>query len=147
MKVILTQDVPKLGSLGEVINIKDGHARNFLIPKGTALVFNAHNLKIMESRKKKEEFLLKRKKEDALALSEKLKASSCTIAVKAIDEDKIFGSVTTEMIQKAFEAEGVSIDKKAVQLEEPIKKLGVYQIPIKLHPEVIINCKVWIVKE
>jgi len=147
VKVILTQNVPKLGSLGEVINVKDGHARNFLIPKGTALILNDHNLKIMEGRKKKEEVLLKRKKEDALVLAEKLKTSSCTIAVKVIDEDRIFGSVTTEMVQKAFEAEGVSIDKKAVQLEEPIKKLGVYQIPIKLHPEVIINCKVWFVKE
>ena len=147
MKVILTQDIPKIGSLGEVVTVKDGHARNFLIPKGIALAFTDQNLKIMESKKKKEEGQLKKKKEEAIALSEKVANFSYTIPVKTIEEDRIFGSITLEMVQKAFEAEGVAIDKRAIQLEEPIKKLGVYQIPIKLHPEVVVNCKVWVVKE
>jgi len=147
MKVILTQDIPKLGSFGEVINVKDGYARNFLLPNGSALIFSPQNLKVMEDKKKKEEFQSKKKKEEAVALSERLANSSCTIAVKIIDEDRMFGSVTADMIQKAFEAEGVSIDKRTIELETPIKKLGVYQIGIKLHPEVIVNCKVWVVKE
>lgn len=147
MKVILIRNAPSVGSLGEVVNVKDGYARNFLIPHGIALIFSAQNLKIMEEKRKKEEVQLKRKKEDALVLAEKVANASYTIAVKVIEEDRLFGSVSVEMIQKAFETEGVNIDKKSIQLDEPIKKLGVYQIPIKLHPEVVVSCKVWVVKE
>lgn len=147
MKLILTQDTPNLGILGEVVTVKDGYARNFLIPKGIAIPFNSENLKIIEDKKKKVEVQSKKKKQDAVVLSQRLVNTSCTIAVKVIDEDRLFGSVTTDMIQKALEAEDIDIDKKIIQLDEPIKKLGVYQIPIKLHPEVIVNCKVWVVKE
>lgn len=147
MKVILTQDVPKLGSFGQSVTVKDGYARNFLIPNGLAMVFSPENLKVVEVELKKKEIEVKRNKEEALELAKKLEGVSCTIAVKVIDDDRLFGSVTAEVIQKAYEAEGINIDKKYIRLEEPIKKLGVYQIPVKLHPEVEINCKIWIVKE
>jgi large subunit ribosomal protein L9 len=100
----------------------------------------------IEEKKKKNELQSKKKKEDALALASRMATVSCTVAVKVIDEERLFGSVTTEMIQKALEAEGVNVDKKDIVLEEPIKKLGVYQIPITLHPEVSSSCKVWVVK-
>lgn len=147
MKVILTKAVPDLGGLGDVVTVKDGYARNFLIPNDIAIALNPQNLKLIEEKKKKNEFQSKKKKEDALALAEKLANVSCTIAVKTIDENRLFGSVTSEMVQKALEAEGVNIDKKDIQLEESIKKVGVYQVSIKLHPEVTVNCKVWVVKE
>lgn len=147
MKVILAQDAPSMGKVGEVVVVKDGYARNFLIPKGIAMEFNPQNLKRAEEKKKKVELQSKKKKEDAEVLGQKLANASCTIAVKVIEEDRIFGSVTVEMIQEALKSEGADVDKKDIQLEEPIKKLGVYQIPVKLHPEVTISCKVWVVKE
>lgn len=147
MKVILTQKIESLGAFGEVVNVKDGYARNFLIPRGMAMPFGPNNLKVVEEKKKKELIQLKKRKEDALALSQKLANASCTIAVKLIEEDRIFGSVTPEMIQKALEAEGINIDRKLISVDEPIKKLGVYQVSIKLHPEVASSCKVWVVKE
>lgn len=147
MKVILAQDAPNIGKVGEVVVVQDGYARNFLIPKGIAMEFSPQNLKVAGDKKKKIELQSKKRKEDAAAIGQKLANTSCTIAVKVIDEDRIFGSVTVEMIQGALESEGASVDKKDIQLEEPIKKLGVYQVPIRLHPEVTINYKVWVVKE
>jgi large subunit ribosomal protein L9 len=147
MKVILTQDVPSLGALGDVVTVKSGYARNFLIPKGAAVEFTAQGVKAIEEKKKKNAALLQKKKEEASALAGKLANASCTVAVKVIEEDRLFGSVTAEMIQKALEADGITVDKKDIALEEPIKKLGVYQVPLKLHPEVTASCKVWVVKE
>jgi len=147
MKVILTQDVPKLGSFGEIVNVKDGYGRNFLVPKGIALAHNEKNLRAIGDKRKKREIEFKKQKEEAQAIAEKLSNASCTIAVKIIEEDRIFGSVTPEMVQKALEIEGITIDKRAVQIGEPIKKLGVYQVTLKVHPEVTANCKVWVVKE
>lgn len=147
MKLILTQDVPSLGLVGEVVNVKDGYARNFLLPSGVAVPSTPQNMQLMEELKKKRQIEAKKQKDEALVLSEKLVNASCTIPVKVIEEDRIFGSVTSEMIQKAFEAEGVRLDKKTIHIDEPIKKLGVYQVAVKLHPEVTISCKVWVVKE
>ncbi|MCX5716577.1 MAG: 50S ribosomal protein L9 [Candidatus Omnitrophica bacterium] len=147
MKLILTQDVPSLGLIGEVVNVKDGYARNFLLPKGVAVPSTPQNMKLMEELKKKRQVEAKKTKDEALAVSERLADVSCTIPVKIIEEDRIFGSVTPEMIQKAFEAEGIRLDKRTIHIEEPIKKLGVYQVSVKLHPEVTVSCKVWVVKE
>ncbi len=147
MKAILTQDVPNLGVLGDVVNVKRGYARNFLIPNGIAVEFNSNSVKVIEEKKKKNAQLLKKKKEDAVVLAQKLTGVSFTIAVKVIEEDRLFGSVSAEMIQKALEAESVFVDKKDINLEEPIKKLGIYQVPVKLHPEITVTCKIWVVKE
>lgn len=147
MKVILAQDVKNLGELGKVLTVKDGYARNFLIPNRLAMAVTAQNLKLMEEKKKTQAVQVKREKAEAVALSEKIANGSYTIPVKVIEEDRIFGSITPEMVQKVLETEGVKLDKKSIQMEEPIKKLGVYQILIKLHPEVEVSCKVWVVKE
>lgn len=147
MKVILTQDVEGLGALGDVVNVKPGYGRNFLVPRKMAMIFSPQNLKVIADKKQKREIVSKKEKEEALAVAEKLSGASCTIAVKVVEEDRLFGSVTAEMVQKALEAEGINIDKKIIQIDEPIKKLGVYQIPIKLHKDVVTNCKVWVVKE
>jgi large subunit ribosomal protein L9 len=147
MKVILTKDIETLGSFGEVVNVSDGYARNFLIPKGVVLTFTPQNLKVIEEKKKKHELQIKKRKEEAEVLAQKLPAVSITIPVKIIDEERLFGSVSADMIQKALEAEGIQVDKNDIQLDEPIKKLGLYHIPVKLHPEVSSSCKVWVVKE
>lgn len=147
MKVILTQDMPNLGILGDVVNVKVGYARNFLIPRGLAIEYSSQSVKVVEDKKRKSEQVLKRKKEDAAALAEKLAGASCTLTVKVIEDDRLFGSVTAEMIQKALEADSILVDKKDIIIDEPIKKLGVYQIPVKLHPEITASCKIWVVKE
>ena len=147
MKIILVEDIEKLGSAGDVIVVKEGYARNFLIPGKKARPATPENMKLLESIKKKKAEAVAKQKEEALALADKMSNFSCTINAAAGEEDKLFGSVTSEMISKALEAAGFNIDKKDVLLDEPIKKLGVYQVEVKVHPEVKANLKVWVVKE
>ncbi|MFC1620908.1 50S ribosomal protein L9 [Candidatus Omnitrophota bacterium] len=147
MKVILIEDVKKLGSMGEVVQVKEGYARNFLFPKNLAKSATGSNQKIIDEIKKKKIQVLAKEKKVAEELKEKLSQVSCTIPVEAGDDDRLFGSVTTQDISKAFEDAGVSLDKRKIILEEPIKKLGVYHITVKIHPEVTGAVKVWVVKK
>jgi len=147
MKVILIEDVKSIGSMGDIIDVKDGYARNFLFPKKLAREAINSNLKIIEDIKKKKLIAQAKEKKEADAIKEKISALSCTIPVEAGEDDKLFGSVTSQDISRAFETEGLVIEKRKIILEEPIKKLGVYNISIKLHPEVIAEVKVWVVKK
>ena len=146
MKVILTEDVANMGKAGDLIQIKDGHARNYLIPKKLAIPANPQNLKAFEHQKN----LLKQKqnriKRDAENLAEKIEKVSCTISKPTGEEDKLFGSVTSLDIEESLKEEGITIDRKKILLEEPIKSLGIYKIPIKIHPEVTAHLKIWVVK-
>ena len=146
MKVILIEDVQNLGSMGDTLQVKDGYARNFLFPRNLAKPATDSNLKIVEEIKKKKTSALAKEKKTAEILQEKLSLVSCTIPVEVGDDDRLFGSVTAQDIAHAFEEEGFLIDKRKINLEEPIKKLGVYHVPIKLHPEVSGEVKVWVVK-
>ena len=147
MKVILRKDYKDLGSAGETINVKPGFARNFLIPKGVALIATPEN----EKRYLKEIKQLNLKKEldkkRAEKLAKELENISCTITVQVGEEDKLFGSVTTQNIAEALESLGHTIDKRKILLDEPIKSLGIYSVPIKLFPDVEAKVKVWVVKE
>ncbi len=145
MKVILKKKVKGLGNLGSIVEVKDGFARNYLFPRELAIAHSKEGLKVIEVEKKKTEGLIKKRKQDALDLAEKLKSISCTVKVKAGEEDKLFGSVTTADIAQALKSEGIDIDKKDILLEENIKSLGVYQVFIKLHPEVKGEVRVWVV--
>jgi len=147
MKVILVEDVKSIGAMGDIIDVKDGFARNFLFPKKLARVAIGSNLKIIEDIKKKKVIAVLKERKEADALKAKISGFSLTITVEAGDDDKLFGSVTSQDVANSFEQEGVLIDKKKIMLEEHIKKLGVYQIPIKLHPEVTAEVKVWVVKK
>jgi len=146
MKVILTKDIEGLGKAGEVVRVKDGHGRNFLIPKGVARVATSSNLKVVEEEKKKLLRLKEKEKEKGRELAEQISKVSCTISVQAGQDDKLFGTVTTEAIAEVCESEGIKIDKRDIRLDEPIKKLGVYQVAVKVHPEVTATLKVWVVK-
>ncbi len=146
MQVILIQDVKNLGSMSDIVNVKDGYARNFLFPRKLAKIAIASNLKIVDEIKKKKIQAIEKEKKDAETLKEKLSSFSCTIAVEAGDDDKLFGRITTQDIARVLEEEGFSLDKKKIILEEPIKKLGVYHVTIKLHPEVKTEVKLWVVK-
>lgn len=147
MKVILTKTIDRLGRAGDCVNVKDGYARNFLFPKDLAKEATPGNIKALESLKKKQLIEDENKLKDARALAEKMAALSITINAKAGEEDKLFGTVTAEMISKALETHSVIVDKKEIIIEEPIKKLGAYQVGVKVHPEVKATLKVLIVKE
>ncbi len=147
MKAILIEDIDKLGKMGDIVDIKQGYARNFLFPRNLAIEVTDRNLKALEDKKRKRERQLKKEKIHMEELARRISSVSCTIPMAAGEEDKLFGSVTAEHIAKAFSSEGINVDKKQIHILEPIKKLGVYPVEIKLHPEVTTQTKVWVVKK
>lgn len=147
MKVILRKDHEKLGEAGNVIQVKPGFARNFLIPKGIVYPATAENLKRYDNEKAQMNMKKIQEQKKSEELAKVLENVSCTITVQVGEEDKLFGSVTSQHIAESLEVQGHSIDKRKIVLEEPIKSLGIYSVPIKLHPEVEAKVKVWVVKE
>ena len=147
MEIILREDFESLGQAGQVISVKDGYARNFLIPKGIAYLANEANKKQYENDVKQQAWRLNREKKTAETLATKLENVSCTISVQVGEEDKMFGSVTSQNIADVLATQGFEVDKRKILLEEPIKSLGIYSVPIKLHADVEATVKVWVVKE
>ncbi len=147
MKIILKQDSENLGKAGEIVDVKPGYARNYLIPKNVALPATLQNMNLFKNQKKREEIKQLKHKKDAQAIADKLKKVSLTVPVVVGEEDKVFGAVTTQNIADLLNAEGFKIDRRKIQLTEPIKALGVYEVPIKLHSDVEASIKVWVVKE
>ena len=147
MKIILKEDFERLGKVGEVVEVKAGFARNFLIPKQVALQATPQNLRVIEQEKARNKIKLSKDKRDAELLADQLKEVSLTTNVRVGEEDKIFGAVTSQNISELLSAKGFEIDKRKIQLEEPLKALGVFEVPIKLHTEVEAKIKVWVVKE
>ena len=146
MKVILKEDVASLGSMGDVVEVAPGYARNFLIPKKKAFEATAKNLKAIEHQKKLLTDQTKREMKEAEALAVRINEISITIPVQVGEEEKLFGSVTNKDIGEALAKEGVEVDKHIILLEKPIKELGIFTVPVKLHSEVTANLRVWIVK-
>jgi large subunit ribosomal protein L9 len=147
MKVILRQNYESLGQVGELVEVKEGFARNFLIPRKIAYTALKGNILALEEEKKN---IAKKKQQEihsAETLAAEIEKVSVTIPVQVGEEDKIFGSVTTQMIADALKEKGYDIDKRKIDIEEPIKSLGIYGISIKLHPSVSTNIKVWVVRE
>ncbi len=147
MKVILRQNYELLGQVGELVDVKEGFARNFLIPRKIAYTALKGNVLALEEEKKN---IAKKKQQEirsAESLAAEIEKVSVTIPVQVGEEDKIFGSVTTQMIADALKEKGYDIDKRKIEIEEPIKSLGIYGISIKLHATVNTNIKVWVVRE
>lgn len=147
IKLILLQDVEKLGKSGEIVTVREGYARNYLLPEKLALFATSQNLKAIEIEKRLKAEAQEKERHQAQQLAELISGTSCTIAVEAGRDDKLFGSVTTIDIQKALEQEGIVVDKKKIDLKEYINQIGIYQVPIKLHPEITTNLKLWVVKK
>ena len=147
MKIILKKDDPNLGSAGAVVSVKDGYARNFLIPQGIAVKADKSNLKQLEELKKTAEMRLGKDQRLAEKIAEKLSAVSITAKVKTGEDDKLFGSVTSQDIADLLKEKGYEIDRRKIELEEPIRELGVFQVPVKLHPQVEARVKLWVIKE
>ena len=147
MQIILQEDVEKLGTRGEVVEVKEGYARNFLLPRKLALEASAGNMKRLE--KMRATFAKKEasEKDDATTLAGLLTGVSLELSRKAGDNDQMFGSVTAADISDALAAKGFTIDKKKITLAESIKVIGEYEIPIKLHREVTATVKLAVKKE
>lgn len=147
MKVILRQNVETLGEIGEVVDVKNGYARNYLIPKKLAYAALKGNVKALEEEKKTFERKRQQELHDAEKLSAELEKVSVSIPVQVGEEDKIFGTVTSQMIADTLKEKGFDLDKRKIEIQEPIKALGIYTISIKLHSSVNANIKVWVVRE
>ena len=147
MKVILTQDIAGLGNIGDLITVKDGFGRNYLVPQGKATQATSQNMKKLEHQKRQIREKIDKAKREAERLAARIEAVSCTVAKAVGEEDKLFGSVTGMDIEASLKLEGIEIDRKKINIIEPIKSLGIYNIPIKLHPEVTAILKLWVVKE
>jgi large subunit ribosomal protein L9 len=147
MKVILTQSYETLGKEGDIVNVKPGYARNFLIPNKIALDHTAGNMKRYDQMQKVKDVRQAKEHKSATTLADSLNKISCTATVAVGEEDKLFGSVTSQDIADLLKEKGFEIDKRKIILEEPIKALGIYTVPIKLHAEVEARIKLWVVKE
>ena len=147
MEVILLQDVKSLGKAGDTVKVKDGYARNFLIPKKIAMSHTAGAVKVLEESRRKTKAIQEKTKAKFKELADKISKLALNISIESGVDDVLFGSVTTEMIWHAMQQEGIQIDKKSIIIPEAIKKLGVYNITVKLHPEVKQELRIWVVKK
>ena len=146
MDVILLKDVENLGTAGDVVKVKPGFARNFLVPNGIALRASKQNLAIAEERKRVIRNRAGRAQKVYIDLANSITKAELTIEVQVGEEERMFGSVTSQDIHEALLDKGISVDRNAIQLEEPIKSLGVYNVPVKVTPDLIPELKLYVIK-
>jgi large subunit ribosomal protein L9 len=147
MQVVLQKDHSTLGKALDVVTVKDGYARNFLLPQGIAVPATAGNKRAVAESKKVFEKREDKKIQEARVLAQKIESVPCTIPARVGEEDKLFGSVTSQEISEFLNKENISIDKHDIELVEPIKQLGVYSVKVKLYKDIFAMLKVWVVKE
>lgn len=146
MKVILKENIETLGHIGDIVKVAPGYARNYLIPKGFALEATSRNAKALEHAKRQMEYKRNKVLEQARNLAEKIQGSAVTLQHNAGEGDKLFGSVTNMELAEVLKQRGIEVDRKKILLAEPIKHLGEYDVPVKIHPEVTATLKVIITK-
>jgi len=147
MQVILLEDVPSLGKAGDVVRVSDGYGRNYLIPQRKAIVSTEKNLKMLEHQKREVQKRIEKKRKDVQKIAEIIEGLSCTLARSAGESGKLFGSVTSMDIENFLKEQGIEVDRKRIHLEEPIKSIGMYSVPIRLDAQVTAHLKVWVVQE
>ena len=147
MEVILKEDIANVGKIGEVVRVRDGYARNYLLPRGLVLIANKKNLKTFEHQKKMVADQKQKIMRHAQAVGDQLAGVSLTIAMRTGEEGRLFGSVTNIQIEKALKSRGLNVDRRKIQLNEPIKTLGEYEIPIRLAADVTVPLKLSVVTE
>lgn len=147
MKVIFLQDVKGQGKKGEIKNVSEGYAQNFLIPRGLVRPATEGNVKTLENQTAAEVKRKEKEKEEAIVLGKKLEEMTVTLKAKAGEGGRLFGAITSKQVAEALEKAGVKIDKRKIDLHEPIRTLGVTQVPVKLHPEVKSTFKVQVTEE
>ncbi len=147
MQVILLEDIPSLGKMGDLVKVSDGYGRNYLIPKKKAIFATEKNVKALQHEKALVQQRLNKMKKDAIKMAQEIETLSCTFPRKVGESGKLFGSVTSMDIEAFLKEKGYEIDRKKIHLEEPIKNLGMFHVTIKLQPEVTAQLKVWVVEE
>ena len=147
MKIILRQDHDKLGKIGDIVEVKDGYARNYLLPRRIAYLATKGSLNTLEEEKRMNALRVDKERQAAEKLAADIEKLSITLKVKVGEDEKLFGSVTSQMIADALKEKGISMDKRIIELEEPIKALGIYTVDVKLHAGVTGKVKVWVVQE
>lgn len=147
MKLILTEDIPRLGSQGDLVNVKDGYGRNYLIPSGKALPATPGNLAKLDDRARVEEARVRKDKRAAEEMAARLDSVSCTVRVQADEHDKLYGAVHERDVAQALADQGIEIDPHSVVLVEPLKMLGVHPVKLRLFKGVEAEIKVWIIRE
>lgn len=146
MDVILRQKIEKLGDVGDIIRVKPGYARNYLIPKGMAVTASQGNINMVKAQKKKVDFQQMKAADKARAIADVLSTLKLSATVQVGKEDRVFGSVTAITIAELLKKQGIDVNKKDVLLDEPIKALGIYNVPVKLHHDVEAEVKVYVIK-
>jgi len=147
MKVILQEEVENLGDMGDVVDVTAGYGRNYLIPNGLAVRASKRNVKSVEHEKRIQTQRLAKRKGSAEDFSEKLGKLSLRFVRRVGEGDRLFGSVTAKDIADAIQEAGEKVDRRKIQLESPIKAMGVYKIPVRVHPEVTAELNVWVEAE
>lgn len=147
MKVILTETIPSLGIIGSEVTVANGYARNYLFPQGKAMESTPANLNRLSQEKAKFELQIAKEKEMAEEMAKRLEGTSCTIAAKVSEEDRLYGSIQVRDILDALAKQGVEIEKRMLLLAEPIKTLGTFEVPIRVYKGVEANISVEVVAE
>jgi len=147
MHVILLDDVPKLGNTGDLVNVKPGYARNYLVPSGKAALASERNKNELEHRQREAAKKREKMKGGAVETGKKLEGQIVTVTRKVGEGDKLFGSVTTQDLERGLEGLGFEIDRRRILLDQPIKALGIYKVGVKLHAEVTSTIQVWVVAQ
>ena len=147
MEVILLEDIPALGKTGDLVKVSDGYGRNFLIPKKKAVIATSKKLRALEHEKRLVQDRLEKSQRDAERLAKRIEDYSCTISKPVGESGKLFGAVTSMEIEENLQENGFKIERKSIIIDEPIKSLGIYTVPVKLDAGVTANLKVWVVKE
>jgi large subunit ribosomal protein L9 len=147
MKVILQQDFDGLGRIGDIVKVSDGYAFNFLIPRGIAMQAGEGNVRQMEHLQRLTEAKRKAMLDQARVEADRINGTAVSLKRLAGEEDKLFGSVTNRDIAEALAAEGIEIDKRNIVLDEPIRTIGVYNVPVRIHADVEAKLKVYVIRE
>jgi len=147
MKVILREDMENLGKCGDVVEVKNGYGRNFLIPRNFAIPATRGNMQAIDEVRKQKDMRDKKYRKEAERIKDHIEKISCTAEVNVGEEEKMFGSITPQIIADLLKQQNVVVDRRKIKLDEPIKALGVYTVPIKVASEVTANLKLWVVKK
>jgi large subunit ribosomal protein L9 len=146
MRVILKQEVANLGDAGDLVSVRPGYGRNFLIPRGLAIPASDGSVRKLEHQQRVAEAIRRKQLKVSTDLSEKLEATAVSIRRETGDDDKLFGSVTNRDIAAALAEEGLEIDRRLIQLDEPIRAIGLFTVPVRLHSEVTANVRVYVIR-
>lgn len=146
MRVILKEEVAELGDAGDVVTVKAGFGRNFLIPRGLAIPASEGSVRELDHQKRMAEAIRRKRLTAFKDLAEKLEGTPVSIRRETGEDDKLFGSVTNRDIAAAFAEEGIEVDRRNIQLDEPIKNIGLFTVPVRLHSEITANVRVYVIR-